>query len=157
MHRSKHLQPLSHQHHDGLMAVLLLKKGLQKNASSEIMCAFIMDLWEPGLRQHFFAEELHLQPDQLMAPATAPFYARMKEEHAAIRELILSMKDGLANGKTIRLFAELLEKHIRFEERIYFEAIQSEVPAKQLAAIGTQLQSLEQERTCVSFPHRFWE
>lgn len=157
MHRSKYLQPLSHQHHDGLMAVLLLKKGLRKNTSSEIMCAFVLDLWEPGLQRHFFAEELHLQPDLLMAPATASYYDRMIEEHAAIRELILSMKDGAADLETIRSFAELLEKHIRFEERIYFEAIQSEVPAKQLAAIGTHLLSLEQERSCVNFSNRFWE
>lgn len=157
MQRSEHLHPLSHQHHDGLMAVLLLKKGLHKQASAAVMRDFILQLWEPGLRKHFLAEELHLHPGQTKSPGTDLHYNRLKEEHAALRALILSLKEGVADAALIRSFAELLEKHIRFEEREFFEAIQIEAPADQLSAVGTQLHTMEQQKSCEAFPIRFWE
>lgn len=157
MQRMEALHPLSHQHHDGLLAVLLLKKGMEKQASPDVMRDFILQLWEPGLRRHFLAEELHLQPDQLQAPGTAALFARMKDEHAAIRSLILSLKEGAADLESIRSFADMLEKHIRFEEREFFEALQNEASALQLEELGKQLSNLEAIKSCETYPVRFWE
>jgi len=44
MKRNKNLYPLSHQHHNGLMAVLLLEKGVKKNAELKIMNDFIQEV-----------------------------------------------------------------------------------------------------------------
>jgi hypothetical protein len=56
MKRDVHLQPLSRQHHNALMAVLLLKKGVQKQADVTVMKDFILFIWEHELVHHFEAE-----------------------------------------------------------------------------------------------------
>lgn len=156
MKRSEHLHVLSHQHHNGLMAVLLLKKGIAKNADIYVMQDFILQLWENELRKHFLAEELELNPDLLELPEIADLYQRMKEEHAQIRALILQLKSAPAATEQIRNFYELLEQHIRFEERELFERIQVHVTPGVLEQVGKRLEALP-TGSCDRYPVKFWE
>ena len=57
MQRNKNLQPLSRQHHNGLLMVLLLSKGVRKQANIQVMADFILDAWQKELQQHFKMEE----------------------------------------------------------------------------------------------------
>ena len=64
MKRHEQLQSLSRQHHNGLLAALLLKKGIEKTAEANVMTAFIIDFWRNHLKEHFENEEqvLHCAP-----------------------------------------------------------------------------------------------
>jgi hypothetical protein len=55
MKRTEQLYPLSWQHHNGLMAVLLLKKGVQKKADVAVMKDFINSIRHEELDEHFEA------------------------------------------------------------------------------------------------------
>ncbi len=156
MQRDKNLYPLSHQHHNGLMAVLLLKKGLAKHADVVVMGTFILSVWENELRTHFLQEEVQLHPDVLQIPALTQLYHQMKTEHHQIRKIIDDLRNGLLSVETIRLFHQLLEQHIRFEERILFPFIETHIAAEQMAALGKHLEHLE-SRACSDYPVKFWE
>ncbi len=132
MKRDKNLYPLSHQHHNGLMAVLLLEKGLKKNADLKIMNDFIIYCWEAELDQHFTAEEKYLDPSLLQLPEVKDLYQQMLTEHQQIRKIIDEIKQGKESNERIQSFHTLLENHIRFEEREMFNHIQEVVSEDEL-------------------------
>ena len=51
------LQPLSRQHHDGLLLRWKLKKGLQKEIKLERLKAYVDWFWSSHLKSHFEFEE----------------------------------------------------------------------------------------------------
>lgn len=156
MKRDVELQPLSHQHHNGLMAVLLLKKGVDKQAAAEVMGDFIIQVWNAELRNHFIKEEVYLHPHVLQISSLMEKYEQMKAEHHQIRHLVDAIRNGDTSVANITSFSALLEKHIRFEERDLFPYIQEQIHAEQLNELGKNLQHLE-SKACSDYPVKFWE
>lgn len=156
MKRNKNLYPLSHQHHNGLMAVLLLEKGVKKNAELKIMNDFILYCWEEELNHHFIAEEKQLHPEQLQLPQLQELYSRMLSEHILIREIIDAIRQGKESMEQIISFHTLLEAHIRFEERIMFPFIEEHANEMALAGIGEQIGHLT-NGNCNNYLIKFWE
>jgi hypothetical protein len=62
LNRHKALQNLSREHHEGLVFVLRLQKGLAKRAALKSMDAYCDWFWEYHLQPHFEMEEEHLFP-----------------------------------------------------------------------------------------------
>lgn len=156
MKRAEQLYKLSHQHHNGLMAVLLLKKGIAKNTALDVLNGFIINTWQNELRTHFIKEEVYLHPHFLHLPGLMPMYEQMKAEHHAIRRMINTIRNGESSVALIISFYTLLEKHIRFEERLFFEYIQQHIQPEQLAAVAKSLDDLPAS-TCSNYPIKFWE
>lgn len=156
MQRDKNLYPLSHQHHNGLMAVLLLKKGLQKNADTLVMSDFILAAWNDELNGHFIAEEEHLKPSLLQLPQLQKLYDQMMQEHQQIRSVIDALEKKNIQTELIASFRDLLEMHIRFEERMLFPFIEQHATAEVLNEAGKKLSHLP-NGNCSHFPVKFWE
>ncbi len=156
MKREIQLQPLSHQHHNGLMAVLLLKKGADKKADTAVMNDFIVSVWNGELRNHFIKEEVYLHPHVLQIPLLMEKYEQMKTEHHQIRHLVDAIRNGDSDTSLIADFYTLLEKHIRFEERELFPFIEEHIQPEQLQELGKHLQQLE-SKACSDYPVKFWE
>lgn len=156
MQRNKNLYPLSHQHHNGLMAVLLLKKGLQKQADVNTMKEFILAAWNDELNGHFIAEEENLQPSLLQLPQLQQLFDQMMEEHQQIRTVVEELLQKNIQEQQIELFKDLLEKHIRFEERELFPFIEQHATAEALEKAGKKLSQLP-NGNCSHFPVKFWE
>lgn len=156
MVRSKHLYPLSHQHHNGLMAVLLLEKGVKKNADLKILNDFILFCWEEELADHFIAEEQSLDPALLQLPALQEQYDRMKAEHQIIRSIIEQVQQKQYTKELIVSFHTLLENHIRFEERILFPLLQEQADESLLIQIEAQIHHLK-NGNCNNYFVKFWE
>ena len=156
MKRNKNLYPLSHQHHNGLMATLLLKKGLERKADAAVMGNFILTVWDNELRNHFIKEEVYLHPHVLQIAELMDLYKQMKTEHHQIRKMIDNIRSGLSTVELVNEFHVLLEKHIRFEERTMFPFIEEHVQQEQLLELGKHLEHLE-SRACSDYPVKFWE
>lgn len=154
MKRSKELYPLSWQHHNGLMAVLLLKKGVQKKADVIVMQQFIKQIRKDELDEHFEAEEKTLSELSLKYSQLSMLYQKMKEEHETIRQCYQDLETP--SYSSIEQFYQLLEAHIRFEEREYFPAIEKNISAEELTAISKKLSHLHHQ-SCANFPVKFWE
>jgi len=156
MKRHEQLQPLSRQHHNGLLAALLLKKGITKAADANVMTAFIIDFWKNDLKEHFENEEQVLIPALNNTAFDKNLNDQLLQEHAQLRSYIDALKNNADNILTIQSFATLLEKHIRFEERIYFPEAEKMLSEEQLQKIGEQLKDEEGEN-CINYPVKFWE
>ena len=153
------LQPLSRQHHQGLLASLLLEKGLKKHASLKEMRDFILQFWEQELFQHFEKEDLLFLPLAYKYPSLIEHLTQLKSEHQEIRLIIKKLNnDARAEQfETISSFATSLEKHIRFEERELFNAIQETLPEDELMVFSNDLRSLSEKDFCTKYPVKFWE
>ena len=87
------------------------------------------------MRPHFFQEEKILLP---YLPVNHPWAIKLLEDHANIRDLILSL-DRLADLQSFKTLCNIIETHIRFEERQVFTYLEQILPGKELNNIYTQL------------------
>ena len=157
--RHSTLQPLSRQHHQGLLVSLLLEKGLKKNASLKEMRDFIIQFWEEELRSHFEKEDLLFLPLAYKYPQLIDALTQLKKEHQEIRLIIQKLNNEARADQfdTIASFANSLEKHIRFEERQLFNAIQEVLPEDELNDFTDELKSISEKDFCTKYAVKFWE
>jgi len=156
MKRHEQLQSLSRQHHNGLLAALLLKKGIEKTVDANVMTAFIIDFWKNDLKKHFENEEQVLIPALNNTSFDKNLNDQLLEEHTQLRSYIDALKNDADDISTIESFSALLEKHIRFEERTYFPEAEKILSEEQLKKVGEQLKDEEGEN-CINYPVKFWE
>lgn len=156
MKRHQQLHPLSRQHHNGLLAALLLKKGISKSADANVMTAFIINFWNNDLKEHFEREEQVLISALVDTSFDKNLNDQLLQEHAQLRSFIDALKKNPADISTIQSLATLLEKHIRFEERIYFPEAEKILSDEQLKKVGEQLNH-EEGVNCINYPVKFWE
>jgi len=155
MKRHKQLQTLSRQHHNGLLAALLLKKGIAKGANEKLMSDFILDFWKQDLEEHFNSEEEILLPALVNTTFDNNLNERLLKEHEMLRSFVMSLQNK-ADKNLVEEFTKLLEQHIRFEERIYFPGAEKILSEEQLQQIGERLID-HSETNCMNYPVKFWE
>jgi hemerythrin-like domain-containing protein len=159
LHRDQALQPLSRQHHQGLMVSLLLSKGLKKNLATKPMRDFILQFWQDDLQKHFEVEEQVLVPVAKNYASLEPLITRMLVEHQQI-VLIINRINNEARAEqleTIKEFADKLEQHIRFEERELFEQIQLTLRAEDLSVLDEAFKTISEKDFCDRYDNKFWE
>lgn len=156
MKRHEQLQPLSRQHHNGLLMAMLLTKGLKKNASPDLMRDFISRGWRDELKEHFEMEESVLIPALEKKSFYPALTRQLLEEHRQLRLIVQKAIDHSATVNDISAFASLLEKHIRFEEKIYFPRAEEALHETELIQIGGLLHE-DRSKNCMNYPHKFWE
>lgn len=156
MKRHQQLQPLSRQHHNGLLMALLITKGLKKKASLSIMSDFISNGWNEELREHFDMEESVLLPVLRQKLFDPLLIDQLISEHRQIRLLVEKAMANQATEAHLESFASLLEKHIRFEEKIFFPKAEEVLSEEELMEIGSQLHE-DRSKNCINYPIKFWE
>jgi len=150
--RSQHIITLSQDHHSGLLFCWKIKEGLKKGADLFRIKQYINFYWAPHLKEHFLEEE-ELLFNQLDDELTR----QGKDDHLMLIERIsrINSDDGV-NGQDYLSFAELMIKHIRFEERVLFPHLEIELPSSTLASVGTYLKQHHVEPFKDDYPDEFW-
>lgn len=148
--RSPQLAPLSREHHDGLLFSWKIRQGLKNGTSPDLLRKFTMWYWKEHTRPHFFQEEKILLP---YMPADHPWVTQLQNEHAQIRELVLSL-DKDPDKQTFIQLADLAERHIRWEERKLFGYLEEHLTAKELEKIQKELE--EHAPHCGDWDEEFW-
>lgn len=133
--RSATLQPLTTEHRDGLLFIWKLRQGLANNTTNDKMRAFVGSYWQNHIKPHFFQEEKILAP--YLDPAN-PLAVKLKNDHNNIREMVLTI-DREADRFDFFWLCNLLESHIRFEERELYPFIEKNLSPEQLKEIEKQL------------------
>ena len=154
MKRHDNLQPLSRQHHHELMACLLLKKGIQKEADLPVMQAFTRQFWNNDLAAHVKAEENTLIPLLMATPSLKHYAVVLHNDHELIETIFERSQDGYLSYRMLELFADTVEEHIRFEERVVFNVMQEQLPE---GAWDTLRFKEGEGNDCVNYPVKFWE
>ncbi len=145
--RSRELQPLSRDHHQGLLLCWKIRQGINKNVSVNRILKYINWFYGEHLASHFREEEDHLFP---ILGNGHPLIERALGEHRAIENFI-KQHDG--NSDSLLSFAGLLESHIRFEERVLFHEI--EINAKEGELEKLKLHDRETS-FCENESDKFW-
>jgi hemerythrin-like domain-containing protein len=134
--RSPQLAPLSREHHDGLLFAWKIKQGIDNKAPLDIMVKYTLWYWRHHIKPHFFQEEKILLP---YMPANHPMAVKLQEDHDHIRELILDLDDA-ADKRSLVILSDLLNAHIRFEERELFGYLEGLLTPEQLDTVFAQLE-----------------
>jgi iron-sulfur cluster repair protein YtfE (RIC family) len=121
------LQPLSRDHHHGLLLCWKIREGFKKQIDPLRIKRYADWFWKTHLAEHFRMEEEFVFP---VLGNTHPHVQQALLEHRNLEELFMQTTD-VSQGLS-QLEAEL-EKHIRFEERVLFNEIQEMATAEQLA------------------------
>jgi hemerythrin-like domain-containing protein len=147
--RSEQLSPLSREHHDGLLFIWKIRQGVRYGIDVDRIAPFVKWFWQSHLQSHFKKEE-DLLPAVL--PATTPLMQQMFAEHASIKNYIDKTDENVDYGFLENL-ANLVNDHIRFEERQLFNEIEKAATADQLQHLATQLQD---EENGADWKDEFW-
>lgn len=140
MKRDKNLLSLSRDHHHGLLLGWKIKQGLKNETAHELILEYIRYFSDATLFPHFKAEEDQILPYLDDADSAKQ---RILEEHKTIKELISTLSHEVGNiSADLSRLAELLESHIRYEEREFFPYLEQNLNAVQLEEIGAALESI---------------
>ena len=147
--RHPSLVPLSHDHHHGLALALKCRKqalgqikplgleGLKERAKE------FHDFFVGNLTRHFRAEEEALFPlVRSLAPESQAMIDELTNDHEQIRRAAVELQKDTGLGKLIFDVGDLLERHIRREERELFPLFEDHISAKEAAAIGEQIKKI---------------
>ena len=126
MKRHEALVHLSRDHHFGLLLCWKLKEGLKKEISVERMSKYIVLFYEQNLKPHFAEEE---ETIFLILGNAHPLIEEAISQH---RELEKMISDGFETPEQIQTFRDLLELHIRTEERQIFPEIENTATEEEL-------------------------
>ena len=152
--RHPSLVPLSHDHHHGLALALRCRKqalgqirpmgtpGLRERSRE------ILEFYDGNLVAHFRAEEEVLFP--LLRAAVSQSSAIIDElarQHDEIRRAMAQLKAGAGSAKLIFDLADLLERHIRKEERELFPLFEQNLSAGQAESAGRELKQILEAKT----------
>lgn len=148
------LRPLSREHMSGLIQARNLQRAADGDAHERrTAVGGFARVWLAEIRGHFDDEE------RLLLPLTdrAELRDRLLAEHGALRALaercVKEADPTVSDAATMRHLGRLLHDHIRWEERVFFEAIQQERP-EELARLLGEAESIERHRPGARPRHR---
>jgi iron-sulfur cluster repair protein YtfE (RIC family) len=146
------LQPISHDHHQGLLVCWKIKTGLAKSIAPQRIKSFLDFYYQTHLQAHFKLEEAYIFSilglgHGLIKQAIA--------EHISLEELF-DQQDDLMN--VLPQIENQLRSHIRFEERVLFNEIQKVATEKELAKVAEiHSDNKEMNEQIESWQDNFWE
>jgi len=146
--RHPSLIPLSHDHHHGLVLAFRLREGLPRSRqpaeSPQEQAADAVRFFHHNLVAHFRAEEEVLFPAiRARVPHAVPMLDTLVAEHGEMRAQVEYLAQGLPDEVTLqtrlKAFADLLERHIRREERELFPLYEAHISEVDAARIGKDI------------------
>lgn len=138
MNRSEHLQPLSNDHHYGLLAARRLMEKLDDGDATDEIAGFARRLWTDHFKRHFEQEEEHVVP-ALRAVGAEDLARQLVSEHESIRDQVRGLPPEGASREALLQLAADLQSHARFEEREAFPELEERADDEMLEAIGGHL------------------
>ena len=149
--RNENIVKLSRDHHASLLFCWKLRQGVKQHADVERMIKYVSYFWTKHLAPHFSEEEKFL-----FAPVKDDKVQKAIDEHKKIKELIneLTVKGALERESKLSRLADMVDEHVRYEERILFPHLESELSGEQLKHIGTWISD---DPLLDTYEDAFWE
>ena len=158
MKRHPSLIPLSHDHHHTLVLAQGLIVGQSRAPRSNWpterrkQADRVIEFFVETLQSHLKNEEAEIFPlAERRLPSREALIFTLRQEHEQIRSLVSDLERNLTNNLEERLpiLGRLLERNVRQEERVLFQAIQEELTESELKTLGSRLaQSRRQVDSC---------
>lgn len=84
-----------------------------------------------------------------------PYCGKAKEDHDRIIQMITGIRKD-TDPTQLQELADLVDRHIRYEERELFPYLERVLNAEQLLLIGNQLKQLHPETPSDTYKDEFW-
>jgi hemerythrin-like domain-containing protein len=149
MPRHPSLIPLSHDHYHGLALALRCRKqalgrikplgpqGLKERAQE------LKEFFGASLVPHFRAEEDELFPFMRSSiPESEPLIGELLSEHEQLRDWLDRLEDEQHLAKVLFEAADLLERHIRREERELFPLFEARAAPGDAELVGKKIRKM---------------
>jgi hypothetical protein len=130
--RHEALTQFSREHHFGLLLVWKIRQGLKMNLDPVRIGDYIIYFFDEELSEHFRSEEIDLF---VKLSESDPLRQQAFQEHEVICDLVDKIRNDKSSKHFLQKFADELESHIRFEERILFNHIQDKVSTEELISL----------------------
>ena len=138
MKRHPALIELSRDHQHGLATAHILRYAAETNRAAA-RNTFLL-FWDDEGEHHFQIEEQILLPALHALNAADDPVNRVLVEHAEIRRRAVGLSDEAQPPvDDLHRLGDLLERHIRYEERVLFPLIESSLGRAELTALGQAL------------------
>ena len=150
MKRNENIIPLSRDHHFGLLCCWKIRQGLKKEVELSRIQKYVDYFWNQHLKEHFKEEEA------ILFPYLKDEYSnRVAKEHQDLEVLFNDISKN-PNTQNLEEFANLLDDHIRFEERQWFPHLEKKLNENQLLEIGKALAKVHSDEQD-AFEDAFWK
>jgi len=135
--RSEHIKRLSREHHFSLLFCWKIRQGLKTNVAVERIRKYVQYFWHQHLQSHFREEERIL-----FAPIMDRQVQRAINEHKYIRQVIKELPNYPENKerKILGKIADIVDEHVRYEERELLPHLERKLSEEQLEKIGELIQ-----------------
>jgi hemerythrin-like domain-containing protein len=148
---------LSREHHDGLLLAVRLQQGTRAlerlwSHDEQWQAQNVEDFFAKHLAQHFRDEEEILFPEAAsISPAGRGMVDELVADHEEMRRLAGSLTDKNVGptrlgdpvrgplAQKLKEFGEILERHIRREEREFFPFCESNMSGEKLDTLAAAL------------------
>jgi hemerythrin-like domain-containing protein len=144
MKRSSELRPLSSEHHQALLVAFQLKKGLAGHPEAAGAPKDLPGLLNLARRfdEQLFRTHARAEEELLGTWLTAGDMARLRAEHQELTRHLEAARDARAVEQRAHLsaYADLLDRHVRWEERELFPRCESSLTADDLSVVGHELE-----------------
>lgn len=123
------LQPISREHHHGLLLSWKIRQGFSFGIATERMKKYTDWFWKNQLQSHFDFEESYIFP---ILVKEHKLIKKALREHRRLKRLFAATDKIERN---LSLIEEELTAHIRFEERVLFQEVEAIATTEQLETI----------------------
>lgn len=149
--RHEALQPVSREHHFGLLLGWKIQKAASKNVAPERVFEYLKFAFETELLPHFQLEEKAVFP---VLGEQDPLVKQALDEHQKIEALITK---GEKSNEILEEIRVLLNEHIRFEERVLFQKIQENASTQEFEKMVAAHAVHEEEKPGGHWSDEFWK
>lgn len=149
--RNKNIVQLSKDHHFTLLFCWKIRQGAKQNVDPARIRSYVNYFWEQHMAPHFREEECIL-----FLPVNDEKVDRAIKDHEEIKKAVnrMSRKEGEELTAHLLAMADLVDTHVRFEERELFPFLETVLTDQQLEEIGKNLAS--EKSPPDDFPDEFW-
>ena len=150
--RNPHIVKLSKDHHFTLLFCWKIRNGLKFEADPSRIKKYIQYFWEQHMQPHFREEETIL-----FAPVKDEPVQKALKEHADIAQQIneLNVEEHVSPDRLSKL-ADMVDNHVRYEERELFPHMEKILTEEQLETIGKQISAQHDSDLKDDFADEFW-
>ncbi|MFN8008034.1 MAG: hemerythrin domain-containing protein [Terriglobia bacterium] len=143
--RHDSLIPLSREHHYGLMVSLRIHRGLEQHEEDadwlSQRASKAIRFFDSDLKSHFKTEEEIVFPAMSSIDEAKPVVEELIREHRELKRLVHDLGQARERqlAPLLREFADLLEAHIRKEERVLFPIYEQKLSVEIAEQVGAEV------------------
>ncbi len=142
--RSRQLKPLSSEHHQALLVAFQLKKGLAGHGESAGAPKDLPGLLSLARRLESTLLLTHTRAEEELLGRHLPAadMKRLQFEHGELIRLLDTARQTRSTDvrQALTAFANLIERHVRWEERELFPACEASMNEADLSLVGHELE-----------------